>query len=777
VRNRGNQADYVLGTAEGWDAFGVVRWHGVEEISQPYRYDITLTRPVADGPVDLDKLLDAGATLRIASQRRWRTVHGVLAEAEEIDRTAQIFLYRLLLVPHFWRARYRRRCRNFVNRTLREIVSAVLENRSPAHPEGKGGLIRFTSAPAPDQHPVFASFTPPIGSYRWDLKDPARVDDRTRRPYVAQYNESDFDFVARLLEDEGLSYDFEHARDEAVFAITDKPGVSPMFDEDTTFELRRLSKTGRGDEQEVVRSFRDPRRLQSRAVTVRDWDYNRSGRPLQATVDEAPDDADLGNHFEFPVGEEAVKDRPGMHAAEIRMQRHDVERALREGAGTLRTMEPGRRFTLHDADGLRADAKLLAVRVETFATELTPEQTILDEEPFGFAGAVGPLTPGLDCRFLALAEGVAFRPAMSTPRPRIHGVQAAVITAEEFQAEDRPAINADSLGRVRVRFPWDQRPDGNDRTPTSEWIRVSQFWAGTSYGALYTPRVGHEVLVAYMQGDPDRPVIVGRVYNPQHPPPYDASKDPTRSTVKSQSAEEKKEVDGFNEIRFEDRARKEEIYLHAQRDLNEVVLASHSTSVGGDQSNSVGGNQTNSVKGHREHKIDDYEKVTVGADRTTTLLANEYRTVTGFRATQIGAEDVLLVEANRFVTVSGAYGVKVGQDITSQSDGIHAFRSSNTYFYPTGDFQVNSTTAGFNQSTSFYVKAAGCTLEMSAGVLSLDNGAGAAIRLIGGNIFINVGGALVTLVGGPTINVTGGEISVTAGGDIDAAAPNIHLNG
>ena len=372
IRNRGNQPDYILGTPEGWDAFGVVRWHGIEEISQPYRYDITLMRSATDGPIDLDKLLDAGATFRIASQRRWRTLHGVLAEAEEIDRTGQILLYRVLLVPHFWRARYRRRCRNFVNRTLREIVSAVLENRSPAHPEGKGGLVLFTSAQAPDLHPDFTTFKPPTGSYRWDLKEPARVDDRTRRPYVAQYNESDFDFVTRLLEDEGLSYDFEQGRDEACFAITDKPGVSPMFDEDTTFELRRVSKTGSAGDQEIVRSFRDPRRLQSRAVTVRDWDYNRSGRPLQATVDEAPDDADLSQHFEFPVGEETVKDRPGMHAAEIRMERHDVERALREGTGSLRTMEPGRRFTLHDTDGLLADAKLLAVRVETFANRADP---------------------------------------------------------------------------------------------------------------------------------------------------------------------------------------------------------------------------------------------------------------------------------------------------------------------------------------------------------------------------------------------------------------------
>ena len=106
-RNQGNQADYLLGTAEGWNAFGVVRWHGIEEIGQPYRYEITLQRQASTGPADLDQLIDAFASFRVASQSTWRVVHGILAEAEEIDRSSQLILYRVLLVPPFWRAKYR----------------------------------------------------------------------------------------------------------------------------------------------------------------------------------------------------------------------------------------------------------------------------------------------------------------------------------------------------------------------------------------------------------------------------------------------------------------------------------------------------------------------------------------------------------------------------------------------------------------------------------------------------------------------------------------------
>ena len=322
---------------------------------------------------------------------------------------------------------------------------------------------------------------------------------------------------------------------------------------------------------------------------------------------------------------------------------------------------------------------------------------------------------------------------------------------------------------------------------------MSQFWAGAGYGALYTPRVGHEVLVAYMQGDPDQPVIVGRVYNVQHVPPYDAKKEPTKSTVKSQSAEEKMEVDGSNEIRFDDKAKKEEIFLHAQRDLNEVVLRDHSTGVGGDQSNGVGGNQSNSVKGHRDHTVGDYENVTVASDRTTLFQANEHHTVSAFRDTNIGANDDLnvggwhnikvgggetfTVGAKRDVFVGAGLTYKVGANFESTAGGHHSFKSMNGYFTLSSDFQVNSATAGFNQKASYYVhagesivlQAGSARLSMSSGCIVLDNGAGASIALYGGMVGIISGSATVMQVGGP--------LFIDATGNINATAPTIKLNG
>ena len=172
-----------------------------------------------------------------------------------------------------------------------------------------------------------------------------------------------------------------------------------------------------------------------------------------------------------------------------------------------------------------------------------------------------------------------------------------------------------------MRFPWDQRdPDG---TPSSKWVRVAQYWAGPGFGALYVPRVGHEVLVAFERGNPDRPVIVGRVYNEQNPPPYDAT-NITMSTLKSDSVgSDGKPADGFNEFRFEDKAKEEQVFLHAQRNLDEVVRANHSTGVGGNQDNAVGGDQSNTVNGSRTHDVSGTELVHVAGDRTTNFDANE----------------------------------------------------------------------------------------------------------------------------------------------------------
>ena len=431
---------------------------------------------------------------------------------------------------------------------------------------------------------------------------------------------------------------------------------------------------------------------------------------------------------------------------------------------------------------LRPEEELLLVAVESYAAQLAPEGTLLDSEPFGFGGGDPPTERGafFESRFHALPADVRYRPARQTPRPRIDGVQTARVTAEELAPDSPPPeLNSDAFSRVRVRFPWDQRP--NDGTPTSKWIRVSQAWAGAGFGALHVPRVGHEVLVAFERGDPDRPIVVGRLYNEQCPPPY-RTPNLTVSTVKSDSVgEDGSSADGFNELRFEDAASREQVFLHAQRNLDEVVRACHTTSVGGDQSNSVGRDQSNSVKGKRTHKVEGTENVEVTAKRETLFHADEQHAVSGSRKTLIGHMDLLRtsqratfvvetdsleVEGFRAVHVKADHVVRTDANYQSIAAANHVFSSANMLIKQDAEFHVKAATLSLN--------IGGATLRMQGGMILLDNGAGASIVLAGGMVAVTggqvVSSALMHLL------KSAGATTLASGGDLNAKAATIKLN-
>jgi type VI secretion system secreted protein VgrG len=740
----GNEADYTFGTSShGWDAFSVVDFHGVEAISQPFRYDVTLLRLAAQGPVPLESLLDHDASLAVAAVDRVGSYlrHGIVEEAEEIERSSTNLLYRVALVPHLARARHRRRCRTFFHRTLRQIVTDVLKNASSQNPAEAGGLTEQASDPGRAElssRPFGA--VAPGAAFRWDVRDDAtrdRIDSEELRQYVVEYNESDLDFVARLLEEEGISYFFEHDAGGSVMWLTDQPGRSSIFEDQR--EPRQVRLHGQVDGldaegEQVVRTFREARRMRSRAVTMRDWHWRRSHLVLEGRAAESSDD-DRSGHFEFPARDEVVQRHPCTHPSQVRLERHETERNLCEGTATLRAMQAGRRIQMTDYAGSPAQGHLV-VRVETVATQLHLPGTVLDDEPFGFDGRSARGGPTYLSRFQALRADVRFRPEMRTPRPRIDGVQTAVVTDKDGDGKPPPEIHADEWARVRVRFPWDQRSDGQ---PSSVWIRVSQYWAGAGFGALYIPRVGQEVLVAYLQGDPDRPTIVGRVYNRTNPLPLDDVENrPERSTIKSHSTPD---ADGSNEIRFDDRAHHEEIYLHAQRNLTEVVRANHSTSVGGDQSNTVGGDQSTTVGGK--------QTITVNGEHQFTVVEHEqWNHVKGNRKHT--------VELDELDTVNGHLTVNTGGYFKSYAAANHEFYSTNFYVSTGpgpahdgtgGDMQYKSATAAFHQVQKWELHVGSSSIVVEPGLIRLDTGLGASISLAGATITLSASGDLTALGG------------------------------
>jgi type VI secretion system secreted protein VgrG len=648
-----------------------------------------------------------------------------------------------------------------------------------------------------DREPGDGDFEEPHGRYVFRVADERRLSNKDLHPFIAQYNESDFDFLTRWLAHEGISFYFQHTDDASVLVLSDSPGQDAPHQSDRTAVLRGGSVAGAHKDQQIVRWLRDARRMRSRAVTMREYDYRRSSQVFDAQAAGEGESAEAFGHFEFPAKDDRLGDKLASFPAMRRLQRFEAERHLRQGMSTLRTLLPGQLLRLTDGDGHRDDEELVLVRSETFATQHAMEGSLIAAEPFGFHAAAQEVG-GFENRFQVLPSKVPFRPASPPARERIWGVQVARVWGPEVATQatkeeadvfrtDTYDIHCDAHGRVQVRFPWDTRACA-DGQPPSDWCRVAQPWAGGGYGAVHIPRVGHEVLVAYENGDPDRPVIVGSVYtSPDTPPPYDATdaKNKTRTTLKTKSSSVTEAEEGANELRFTDYKTEEEIYLHAERDLNEVVKHNHSTSVGGDQSNSVGGNQSNTVHGNRTHDITGTESVHVHGDRTTHFDANESHTVGVNRSTDIGAverlevgssrvvivhgpdmavvdsDDATQVGGSRTVQVKGDHTVQTEANYHSSASANHTFKSTNMYVTQAGEFQVNA--------ASLWLNVGGCSLRMSAGTVTIDNGAGASIVLSGGNILVVSGAVLQTISGGAT--------NLTAGGNINAAAPAIHLNG
>jgi len=793
VHGHGDKRDFVLGTSgAGWNPFEIVRFRATEALGKPFAFEITGVRARADGPLDLPALLNQSVTLRIASENRWRPVHGLIVGAEELERTSTLYLYRFAMAPPSYRMTQRVRYRTFVDQTLRQILVALLENRSVEHPNGYSGLSDAGRAPeAPSQKPAFESFAAALGQYRFAVSDSSRLDDAKLRSYVVQYGESDHDLFHRLLEEEGLTYVFEHADDAVVLAMTDRPGQASSFEGEESRLLRSDPRGANVTGRDTVRSLRSAERMIWGGTTTREWDPLRSQSPQRAlAIDDAPaegestqsPDAALFMHDQFPSRDPEVG-TPCVVPATLAVERRAAERSRRVGRSSVRSFEPGLKITLSDDTALYDDQVIVITQVTTYATQRTPEGTVLDEEPWGLNGR-GHADPTYENEFHALPEEIVFRPELSTRRPRIHGVQTAVVSADEV-AGDPPEIHINELSQVRLRFPWDERIE--PLRPSSCWTRVSQAWAGAGYGDIFVPRVGQEVLVSYLGGDPERPLVVGRVYNATNPSPYAK---PTISTLKSKSSPDS---DGYNELRFDDEAGNEEVYIQAEKNLNELVKANHSTSVGGNQSNSVGGNQSdsvdgnqtntvkgdqsNTVNGKRDHTVDGSEKNRIGSGRGTTVIGNdqlmitetldtvvkgsEEREVLTGRTTRINSKDHLLVEGVRSATVVGSDVVDVTTTRSVTVKGAHTMMS----------MAQNMLTA-----PQFVAEGGKARIEMESGKVFITDGAGASITLSGGNVVIT-GSVVMVHAKGPMNLLAGGSMNLTAGAPLLAIAPVIKLNG
>jgi type VI secretion system secreted protein VgrG len=564
--------------------FTAVGWTGTEGISKLFRYELDLVADPAT-PIAFEKVLGQFVTLEIPLPSGQRRVHGIISRLteEQPDRTHAH--YRAEMTSRLWLATKVAQSRVFQDLDAVEIIKAVLD-----------------SLPLPRVFDVYQI----QGRY-------------PKRPYCVQYRETDFIFLNRLMEEEGIYYYFDHDDWDGIehLVISDKPLGHPEIPEGSGRRVR-LDRDSRSREEDRLTDWRKTQELRAGRSTLWDHSFEFPQQHLEATKRPTPS-VRVGSaiHRLDLLSDHELYDYPGGYAkrfdgvnrgggdqvaklqgvfednqrtAAIRAQQEALPGLVIHGAGAARIFRAGYTFSLEVKDPRNpsqwtAGGQYLITAVQHHATQSADRSG----KGRGFK---------YDNQFSCVPVDLPFRPLRHTPKPVIQGMQTAVVVGGGAKGEE---IFTDKYGRVKVRFFWDRR--GPKTNPDSCWIRVAQASAGKRWGTSFWPRVGQEVVVAFEEGDPDKPIILGSVYNAEQMPPYlgDGSDAKHRNDNKVSGVKTctTPEGDGFNEIRFDDTRGREQVFIRSQNALDVRALGSQRTSVGGDCHLTVSGHASEKV-GHNK---------------------------------------------------------------------------------------------------------------------------------------------------------------------------------
>ncbi|KFE67594.1 type VI secretion system Vgr family protein [Hyalangium minutum] len=606
------------------DTLVVVRFTGREALSCPY--DFQLEFFARDGQVlELAELSNTQVLLTIRlGEVPLRHVHGWVRQAEALGRIGGRWHYRVRVRPKLERLRQTQDSRIFQELTVPDIVKALLGEWRVEH--------------------------------RFLLSRSYAV-----REYCVQYRESDFAFISRLLEEEGIFYFFEHAEDGHTLVLGDVSNAHVALPGGPVLPLR--PEDGRAHDEEFISRLERVHRLRPGEVMLRDFDFKKPGLDL-STRSSSVEGLRVLELYDYPGAYVAPGEGQGL-----------VRTRMEEKAQGARTYT-GRSVCPRLAPGYLFEAE--SPGEGTWAGFYLVEEVVHSGQQPDTLGAPETLGEVYHNDFRALPKGVPFRPMRVTPRPRIPGIQTATVSGPASEE-----IHTDEYGRIKVQFHWDREGQHNERS--SCWMRVGQGWGGLGWGAVYLPRIGQEVVVRFLEGDPDRPLIAGTVYNGGNAAPYGLPGDKTKTTLKSSSS---LGGAGFNEVRSEDSAGKEEIFTHAQKDESLITENDKSQEVRGyedllvkkDRSLCVEWNQELTVELNDSNLIEGNQRLRVSGNRSTTTHENHGESVQGNQGITVGSNFTSMVNqattegvgAAKALTIGGGYSINVGLGMAETTGGLKA---------------------------------------------------------------------------------------------------------
>ncbi|WP_285423644.1 type VI secretion system Vgr family protein [Pseudomonas sp. efr-133-TYG-103a] len=555
----------------GPDVLLLKHMDGAEELGRLFEYELQLTS--SDHAIDLNQLL--GKPMSVALQLSnggSRYFHGVVSRCSQNVDIGQFASYQVTLRPWLWLLTRTSDCKIFQHLSIPQIIKQVFRDL---------GFSDFEDA----------------------LSRPYR-----EWEYCVQYRENSFDFVSRLMEQEGIYYFFRHEKDRHVLVLADAYGAHlpapgyefvPFFPPD-----------GQHRERDHISDWHLAQQVQPGSLELNDYDFQRPSARIDVRS-QIPRPHSAGDYPLYDYPGTYVDSEDGEHYARTRIEAiHSLHERV-ELSGNARGLGVGHVFSLTGFSRQDQNREYLIV-----GSRYQIAQESLES---GTHSAGAQFDSALTC----LDAQQSFRPLPTTARPIVKGPQTAVVVGPVGEE-----IWTDQFGRVKVHFHWDRHDQSNENS--SCWIRVSQAWAGKNWGSMQIPRIGQEVIVSFLEGDPDRPIITGRVYNAEQAVPYDLPANATQSGMKSRSSKGGTPAN-FNEIRMEDKKGAEQLYIHAERNQDIVVEVDESHWVGHDRRKGVGNN----------------ELVTIGQDRVRAVKH----------------DDVLLVGSRKADSVSCSYLIEVGENL------------------------------------------------------------------------------------------------------------------
>jgi type VI secretion system secreted protein VgrG len=657
-------------TPLGPDKLLLESYTGHEAISELFSFQLELLSE--DSKIDFASLLGSKISFGVAGPEgaEKRYIQGIVTAFAQLPSRERVAHYRATVSPSVWKLTRRRQSRIFQQKTVPDILKEVL-----------------TGVDA--DYDLRGSYTP--------------------REYCVQYRESDFEFASRLMEEEGIFYFFKQASDGDKLVLAD----SPVSHADIPGDARIVYDEIGGGERDEARIFdwQKTQRWDSGKYTLRDHNFELPHNSLQADKEIMPV-VQVGKvTHKLNVGGNTpgleVYDYPGRYAktnegdkvAGSGMERIEAAQFVIRGQSNVQDLIPGYRFTLERH--FNGDGQYVVTSVTHSAKEGAFYSGREQEGKDHFSNI-----------FTCLPFELHYCPPCSTPKPQVRGCQTAYVVGPAGEE-----IYVDKYGRVKVQFHWDREGKNDDKS--SCWVRVASFWAGKQWGAIHLPRIGQEVVIDFLEGDPDRPIIVGSVYNAESMPPYALPDNKTQSTLKSRSSKGGG-TDNYNEIRFEDKKGSEEVYFQAEKDLNSLVKNDETRDVKHDRTVKIENDDTKEVT----HDL----KLTVGNDRTTKIGNNDSTTIGKDRTMTVGNNNSVTIASNNSENVGSSETISIGSS--------------------------QSVTIGASQTVTI---------------------SGSESHTAAGGRTTTIGGSDATTVAASVTLTAGGGLTITSGGPVSITAPMISL--